>query len=126
MEQTLGHHTVYDFYSRFREWRNYALTLSSRRGEPVSPSRFSQFLEERLVVGRVMLELNPGAVLITTIPLNALFDITIPDVYVLSVSRVVWVDDRTDPDRLESNQIEIEVLEDAADSAALAGEVVFL
>jgi hypothetical protein len=55
-----------------------------------------------------------------------MLQITIPDVYVLSVSRVVWVDDRTDTDRLESNQIEIEVSEDAADSAALAGGVLFL
>ena len=43
-------------------WRNYALTLSSRRGEPVSPSRFGQFLEERLVQdgARMILEWTPG------------------------------------------------------------------
>jgi hypothetical protein len=106
-------------------WWNYALTLSSRRGEPVSSSRFGQLLEERLgrEGERMMLDLDPGAVLITTLPLNALFDITVPDVYVLSVSRVVWVADRTDPDRLESNQTEIEVSEDAA---ALAGDVLLL
>jgi hypothetical protein len=106
-------------------WRNYALTVRSGRGEPVPLSQFSQLVEERSPKesGRITLDLEPGAVLITTIPLNALFDITVPDSYVLSVSRVFWVRENPDPDRLESNEIEINISHDAA---TLAGEILLL
>jgi hypothetical protein len=106
-------------------WQNYALTLRSRLDGPVSASRFGRSVDEGFVrfMERGTLDLRSGAVLITTIPLNALFDVTMPDVYVLSTSRRVWVDGNADADVLESNEIEIEVSQDVG---SVVGDILLL
>lgn len=102
------------------EWLNYEWSVVSSDGVAAPRSQFGRRIAEREFAERIELQLAPGQVIITTIPLNALFDLTAPAAYEVSATRTIWVGAAVSPDTLASNRIEILVDEDEA--SVLAGE----
>lgn len=93
-------------------WATYVFGLFFSDGKPVPNSLFGQRMQDpRRFFARTFREISPGAAAIATVPINRLFDMTLPDTYELFVSRPVEREDGNGFVEVTSNRIVIEVSE---------------
>jgi hypothetical protein len=91
-------------------WSNYEFVVRTSDGQTVERTRFGEGIGiNQIWAASLTIDLSAGVVIATSIPINALFDVTLPGNYVVSASRLVWADGNEAPETLVSNDVEFQV-----------------
>jgi hypothetical protein len=99
--------------ARLSKWFEYDYVVTNAEGESVPLTRFGQQQRRFMEVGgpAVLQELGAGQEVVSKIEISRLYDLTLPDSYVIEASKAIIGQNGQGSTKVTSNRVDFEITE---------------